>query len=58
MKIANLTIAVMEAERFIQIAKRVKIDNYGFIIDGGKVTGAVKRASMDLTRALSELRKA
>lgn len=61
MNLDKLNVAVAEAERFIIIAKRaqkrLREDHYA-PISGSKETGAARRASMDLTRALAELRKA
>ena len=57
MKTENLDRAVAEARRFIQIAERVKVNPRGHVIDCCKETAATKRASMDLTRALSDLRR-
>jgi hypothetical protein len=57
--------AKQEAERFIEACNRLEhaiLDPTGgywdWPITGTKETGAVKRASMDLTRALSAMRKA
>jgi len=60
MKIEKLQIAIDESRRFIRNAeaakKRLKEDQYaGF--SGSKETAAAKRASLDLTRALADLRK-
>ena len=59
MNIENLNEAINEAERFLEKAKvvreKVKVDNYVFY--GCKQTGALKRASMDLSRALSKIRR-
>lgn len=59
MNIETLDNAVEEAKKFIEKAekaiKRSEEDGYTFF--GCKETAACKRASMDLTRALSELRK-
>jgi hypothetical protein len=63
MKLVNIKKAKQEAFRFIQLAERVeKIQSYRFLDDKSttttsKETGALRRASMDLTRSLSELRK-
>jgi len=50
---------IVEAERFIEKAEayrgRLKIDAWA--TDGCKESAAMKRASMDLTRALVEVRK-
>jgi hypothetical protein len=57
---AKLAAAISEAERFIKKAraarKRLKEDRL-VIISGSAETGAARRASMDLTRALADLRK-
>jgi hypothetical protein len=60
---AKLARSIKEAERFLLAAraaeKRLAQENYiGDIIPvmGCKETGAVRRASMDLTRSLAELR--
>ena len=55
----TLSIAIYEAERFVRIAKIAlaaipKTDTWTYT---SKENGAAKRASMDLTRALAELRK-
>lgn len=52
--------AIAEAERFLAKAKAVKQADfeYSFPANGASVrTGAVRRASMDLTRALARMRK-
>jgi len=58
--IEKLQFAVEECRRFIYKAedakKRLKEDKYAGI-SGSKETAAAKRASLDLTRALAELRK-
>ena len=50
---------IFEAKRFIKKAelwnKRINEDKYA-LISGSKEGGAAKRASLDLTRALSNLR--
>ena len=57
---ATLKRAIVEAQRFIAVAKAIHIrpdrkpDDY-FL--GSKETAAAKRASMDLTRALAEMRR-
>ena len=54
----SLKNALTEAERFIRIARiadsALKANTYY----GGKETAAAKRASMDLTRALADVRRA
>lgn len=56
----KLDAAVAEAKRFIARAKELKNrrkagDLYDF--QGCRESGAVRRASMDLTRALADLRR-
>ena len=56
---------IKEAERFIASAKLALKDQADFIHDGRKITylvagkksGALRRASLDLTRALADMRK-
>ena len=51
--------AIAEANRFIKKAKLAlkKLETDSFASFGCKETGAAKRASMDLTRSLAELRR-
>lgn len=51
--------AVKEAKRFIEVAKRLKVFELSgsTLLESGKKAAAVKRASMDLTRALAEMRQ-
>lgn len=50
--------AVSEAKRFIsRAAEWLALDNQYKTISGTKEGGALRRASMDLTRALSKMRK-
>lgn len=61
MNIATLAEAIDAATRFIVLANRLfeqkkKDDDPGFG-SASKEAGSVKRASMDLTRALAEMRK-
>ena len=51
MNAQSLQKAIREAERFVSIARDVKFGE-------SMSTAAARRASMDLTRALSEMRKA
>ncbi len=51
----TLTAAVKEAERFIVSARKSLAASVEY--SNPKENGAVKRASMDLTRALAEMRK-
>ncbi len=56
----NIRIAVGEAKRFIDKAKLAVewLDNDAMNrVSGCKQTAACRRASMDLTRALAEMRK-
>ena len=54
--------AVSEAKRFLRLASGIKIEKgvsapVRWVPCGTKKTGALRRASMDLTRALAEMRK-
>ena len=55
----TLLLAIFEAKRFIAKAnaavRRLKEDEYAHF--GSKETAAAKRASMDLSRALTEVRR-
>jgi hypothetical protein len=60
MKLASINVAEAEARRFLDAveahrARVAKGDVYEFV--GFKESGALRRASLDLTRALSEMRK-
>ena len=59
MNLGNIIKAEKEGIKFLKLLKdvkaEVKINEYGFY--GNKLTGALRRSSMDLTRALAELRK-
>jgi len=59
-KIERIDSAIFEAHRFIKRAKewkkRVKDDKY-VSMSGSREGGAAKRASMDLSRALAEIRR-
>lgn len=61
MKYKDVQTAIAEAKRLINAAKKVKQYEYnGRKFDGvetGKESAALRRASMDLTRALAEMRK-
>lgn len=56
----RLTRAIEEANRFLAAAKsyqeRLQADSY-LSFTGCRESGAVRRSSMDLTRALAQLRK-
>ena len=56
--------AIQEAERFLEVARQVKVEQhdtskgkYELVKEPSKESAACKRASMDLTRALSDLRR-
>ena len=55
--------AIREAERFIRLAKLINFTTvtgehkYSYVNCSPLVTGAARRASMDLTRALAQMRK-
>ena len=66
MRVETLKEAIREAERFLVLAKQVKTKVYNasdknkkfaVVEDYTKESSACKRASMDLTRALSNMRK-
>ncbi len=64
MRIENLNDCIKEAERFIFRAKRARSrikretnDSDGCLFFPTKEVAAVRRASMDLTRILTELRR-
>lgn len=59
----NLRAAMREADRFLILARAalksgpLTRESYGEWFNPSKETGAVKRASMDLTRALANVRR-
>ena len=65
MNVERLQNAIVEAERFIRAAKKVEIIHSKYangkpwirVGEYTKESAACKRASMDLTRALAEVRK-
>lgn len=67
MTVENIKRAQAEAKRFLDCVEDV-LENgthestwqgeTAYCLDHGKRTGALRRASMDLTRALAEMRKA
>jgi len=61
MTLETLNTAIAEAKRFIKRAEAAKKRNYKgngeYVLWFSKESAAAKRASMDLTRALAELRK-
>jgi hypothetical protein len=58
-QIETLTAAITEAERFVKAARVVKVivEKGDRFWDVGKENATVKRASMDLTRVLADLRQ-
>jgi hypothetical protein len=66
MQATTLQKAIQEAERFLELAKAVPIKDYpaelhvrsiGWsCVETGKASGAARRASMDLSRELANLR--
>ena len=63
MNLRTLAKAVQEAKRFLDAAEMVRAENNGtdppeaIIVAVSKYSSACRRASMELSRALSELRK-
>ena len=59
MNIKEIRTAVEMALRFIALSQELKITVSGPIsyVDAGKESGALRRASMDLTRQLAQMRK-
>ena len=60
----KLKAAIAECKRFLARAAEVETHTYETVygkkveaIDPGRAAGAVRRASLDLTRALADLRK-
>jgi hypothetical protein len=57
----KITQAVREAKRFLDrhkaFAESLQQTPHGYAVFGSKESGALRRASMDLTRALAEMRK-
>jgi len=49
--------AMIETKRFYKAAQKLSKENKDTYFTGTASSGAVKRASMDLTRALADLRK-
>jgi len=61
MRISKVDIAIKEAQRFIAKASEAHnriVDDSMAEISGSKETAAARRASMDLTRALADMRRA
>ena len=60
MRLEKINAAVREAKRFLENHKEYEADIKAFglyAVAGTKRSGALRRASMDLTRALAEMRK-
>lgn len=67
MQVATLNKCISEAESFLSMAKNVPVRDLPAelnvrstdmsYIESGKASGALKRKSMDLTRALADLRQ-
>jgi len=63
MKMETIDVAIKEAERFLKKARACKnaaagsIRNPRVVYFSGKETASMKRSSMDLTRALADLRR-
>lgn len=60
MKLSRLKKSIAEAERFLAAARlcvaKATTNSQGDYLYGSKENGATRRASMDLTRSLAELR--
>lgn len=57
MNVTTIKSAEREAKRFLAAAKATQDAHPSGQIWGSKESGALRRASMDLTRALAEMRK-
>ena len=60
MKFVDMMLAQQEAKRLVRLIETVRKEHPEFkdyMIGGSKHTGALRRASMDLTRALAQMRK-
>ena len=59
MNVKEIKTAVAMAERLIALSKEIKTTKSGEFewIDAGKESGALRRASLDLTRQLAQMRK-
>jgi len=56
MNAETLAIAKREAKRFLAALEKVAREESSFYV-GTRATGELRRASMDLTRALADLRR-
>ena len=59
MNIKEIKLAAAMATRFIALSKEIKTTKHGEheYVDAGKESGALRRASLDLTRQLATVRK-
>jgi hypothetical protein len=58
MDTTRLETAIAEAERFLNQARELQAEQSAAkYITGSRLSGATRRASMDLTRALADLRR-
>ena len=62
MKAPDLETAIKEAERFLARARELsraakKTEDTGWLCSNPKEQGAVRRSSLDLSRALADLRR-
>jgi hypothetical protein len=58
MNFKTLQAAITETERFLKLAKELQEESQSSSwIMPGRISGATRRASMDLTRALADLRR-
>jgi hypothetical protein len=58
MNTKTLQAAIIEAERFLDLARELQTKESGDVyFIGSRISGATRRASMDLTRALADLRR-
>lgn len=55
----SLDAAIIEAKRFLEVAQETKrlVKADSMLFYGSKHTAATKRASLDLTRALADMRR-
>jgi hypothetical protein len=54
----TLRAAILAAEKFVERAEDARKEPIGWAIVGTKQSAAARRASMELTRALAEMRRA
>ena len=59
MNVKEIKTAVAMAERFIKLSAELKTTKHSEweYVDAGKESGALRRASLDLTRQLAQMRK-